>query len=107
MVGKAVAATTLAVLGIAALDDFITIYHGHLQQFGFFSVSFGIFSLCAAVFTWRYWDKICAAYTYQQTAKEDGVELPRVAWSERLGMGALFNLRDHPERPRSQGGSDF
>lgn len=102
MIGKIIAAVVLSILGVASMADFLTVYRGHLNEFGFLSLSFGLFSLGAAVFTWRHWDGIREAYTYRQTAEGDGVELPRVAWSERLGMGALFNLRKQPERPHSR-----
>lgn len=102
MIGKIIAAVVLSILGIASLADFLMVYRGHLNQFGFLSLSLGLFSLCAAVFIWRHWDGIHEAYTYRETTEGDGVELPRVAWSERLGMGALFNLRNRPERPHSR-----
>lgn len=102
MVSKIIAAVVLTILGTAALADFLLIYHGHLNQFGFLSLSFGLFSLCAAVFAWRHWDGICDAYTSGQTTGKEGVELPRAAWSERLGMGALFNLGNRPERRPSK-----
>jgi hypothetical protein len=102
MAGKIISAIVLSILGLAALADFITVQHGHLGQFGFLSLSFGIFSLCAAVLCWRHWDGIHEAYTYDQTAERDGIELPRFAWSERLGMGALFKLGNRPERQDSK-----
>lgn len=104
MAGKIISTVVLSVLGSAALGDFIMIYQGRLGQFGFLSLSFGLLFLCAAGFSWRHWDAIREAYTYQQTTERAGVELPRAAWSERLGMGALFNLGNLPERQRSKDG---
>jgi hypothetical protein len=102
MIGKIISTVALSILGIAALADFLMVWHGHLTQFGFLSLSFGTFSVCAAIFIWRHWDGVREAYTYRQTTERDGVELPRLAWSERYGMGALFNLRNRPERPHSR-----
>lgn len=103
MAGRIIAAAALSFLGAAALADFVMVYHGRLGQFGFLSLSFGILSLCAAVFSWRHWDSVYEACTSDQTTERDGVELPRAAWSERLGMGALFNLENRPERQHSKG----
>ncbi|MFZ2006820.1 MAG: hypothetical protein WAV02_17165 [Stellaceae bacterium] len=102
MISKIIASVVLSILGIAALADFLLIYHGHFSQFGFLSLSFGVFALCAAVFAWRHWVGIRDAYTSDQTTEKEGVELPRAAWSERLGMGGLFNLGNRPERPHSR-----
>jgi phosphatidylserine synthase len=49
MISKIIASVVLSILGIAALADFLLIYQGHLDQFGFLSLSFGVlFSMCGS-----------------------------------------------------------
>jgi hypothetical protein len=102
MISKIISTVVLSIFGIAALIDFLIVYRGHLNQFGFLSLCFSVASLCAAVFVWRHWNGIHEAYTYSDTIEKDGVELPRAAWSERLGMGALFNLKNRRDRRPSK-----
>src|SRR5579863_946236 len=102
MVGKIVSTAVLSMIGIGALSDFVAVHHARLDQFSFMVLSAGIVSLCAAIFCWRCWDEIREGYAYRQAPESEGVELPRFAWSERLGMGALFNMGSGNERERSK-----
>jgi hypothetical protein len=106
MLGKIISTVVLSLFGIGAIAEFIIVQHSRFDQLGFFFLLIGVSLLCVAVVSWRHWEKIHEAYTYRRTAERDGVELPQLAWSERLGMGAIFNLRNQPQRQHSNSGSN-